>query len=257
MSYTVPETALEAEQLRHRYLAQLCDPESKRIFDAVGVSKGWRCLEVGAGSCSVARHLAERVGAEGEVTATDVDTRLAVLFASDPPAHLKVLQHDIMSDELPRAYYDMVHSRALLEHLPDPELGLLRMKESLRPGGWFTVECSDFTVFEQQHASGAFAELIEKMRSSRTGSRDEHRGYLGRRLLSMLRALGLRDVQIRGHVWQMQANQPTLEWLLIALEWGAKEMIGAELLEAALAQARSDDFSVLSPLHLSAWGQLP
>ena len=41
----------------------------------LGLGPGWRCLEVGAGSGSVARWLAAKVGPEGSVLATDIDTR--------------------------------------------------------------------------------------------------------------------------------------------------------------------------------------
>src|SRR5262245_24735854 len=39
-----------------------------------GVRPGWRCLEVGAGGGSIAAWLADCVGSEGAVVATDLDT---------------------------------------------------------------------------------------------------------------------------------------------------------------------------------------
>jgi len=44
---------------------------------ARGIGPGWRCLEIGAGSGSMARWLAREVGPDGSVLATDIDTRLA------------------------------------------------------------------------------------------------------------------------------------------------------------------------------------
>lgn len=67
-----------AEQVeRHRLEAQtaLWDPFTFRILDGVGVAEGWRCLEIGAGTGSVASWLCERVGGSGHVVATDVETR--------------------------------------------------------------------------------------------------------------------------------------------------------------------------------------
>src|SRR5262249_20305982 len=49
----------------------LSHPASRRWRDLV--RPGWRCLEVGAGRGSMAVWLAEQVGANGHVVATDID----------------------------------------------------------------------------------------------------------------------------------------------------------------------------------------
>jgi ubiquinone/menaquinone biosynthesis C-methylase UbiE len=51
------------------------DENTRAHLSALGIAAGWRCLEVGAGSGSIARWMAERVGAEGYVLATDIGTR--------------------------------------------------------------------------------------------------------------------------------------------------------------------------------------
>ena len=63
------------QQTRHRFtgLEELCDPVSFRHLEAVGITSGWCCLEVGAGRGSLAAWLAERVGPAGRVVATDID----------------------------------------------------------------------------------------------------------------------------------------------------------------------------------------
>lgn len=257
MSYVVSEHALEAERVRHRHLAHISDPETIRIFDEVGLSAGWRCLEVGMGGGSIAKHLAERVGAKGEVLATDIDMRLVDVFVPEPPPQLTLKKHDILKDALPEAYYDLAHARALLEHLPDPEQGVMNMRRALRPGGWLVAESGDFTIFDSQEIGGAFGEMIRAMRDLRTGAADEHHAQLGLRMLSVFREAGMENIHTRGHVWQMRANEPSLEWLLLALETGMKGVLDDALLEAALAEGRSDGFMALSPLHISTWAQAP
>src|SRR5947209_1620322 len=42
-------------------------------LEAIGVSRGWRCAEIGAGGGSIARWLANRVGMDGKIVATDLD----------------------------------------------------------------------------------------------------------------------------------------------------------------------------------------
>ena len=51
-------------------------PGTIRHLQALGVSKGWRCLEIGAGAGSIAAWLCEQVDADGSVVAIDLDTRL-------------------------------------------------------------------------------------------------------------------------------------------------------------------------------------
>src|ERR671925_2230443 len=61
--------AIQRQRLAAR--ARLLDPGSTRHLDAIGVRPGSRCLEVGAGSGSIAAWLCDRVGPDGTVVATD------------------------------------------------------------------------------------------------------------------------------------------------------------------------------------------
>lgn len=117
------------------------DPLSHRRLLASGVATGWRCLEVGGGLGSIARWLAERVGATGSVTVTDLDTRFLEQMRAP---NVRVLRHDITRDELPEAHFDLIHARWLLYHLPTPAAVCARLAEALRPGGYLLVEDVDF-----------------------------------------------------------------------------------------------------------------
>lgn len=79
-----------------QYLQQMLDPVTKRRFERLGVQKGWRYLEVGAGEGSIAHWLAKRVGLQGTVVATDIDTRL---LGKQHESNLEVRRHDILADE--------------------------------------------------------------------------------------------------------------------------------------------------------------
>jgi SAM-dependent methyltransferase len=107
------------------------------------VGPGWRCLEVGAGSGSVARWLGERVAPGGHVVAADIDTR----FVETPPAGLagilEVRRCDIRSVEFPVGAFDLIHTRFVLEHLSDRVDVMRRMMGWLRPGGWVCFEEPD------------------------------------------------------------------------------------------------------------------
>jgi len=132
----------EGERLQ--LLQQTLDPLTIRRFEQLGVQKGWRCLEVGAGRGSVARWLAKQVESQGKVVATDIGTRL--LDKTREP-NLEMRRHDILVDDLEQEYYDLVHTRAVLMHLADPVQAVKKMAAAVRPGGWLFLEEFDWISF--------------------------------------------------------------------------------------------------------------
>ncbi len=141
--YVAAEVDADTESGRLRLLEVCRDPGTIGRLDRVGVSCGWRCLEVGAGHGSIARWLAERVSPTGSVLAADIDPR----FLTDMPAGVNVRRLDIRHDDLEAESYDLVHCRALLMHLPDPTAALARIVAALRPGGRFLFEEGDYGLW--------------------------------------------------------------------------------------------------------------
>src|SRR5438477_229199 len=91
----------------------------------------------GAGGGSIALWLAEQVGPSGSVLATDIDTRFLEGLARP---NLAIRRHDIATDALPEAAFDLVHARFVLVHVPQRDTALQRMVRALKPGGWLVVE---------------------------------------------------------------------------------------------------------------------
>jgi SAM-dependent methyltransferase len=118
--------------------AELFDPWTFRHLTAVGLGRGWRVWEAGAGGRSVPAWLAHQVGPSGRVLATDIDTR----WVSGAPG-VEVLRHDVGLDPAPEGPFDLVHARLLLVHVPDRAQALASMLSALRPGGWLVVEEAD------------------------------------------------------------------------------------------------------------------
>src|SRR5262245_61616267 len=127
---------------RFAALSEVFDPSTSRHLTALGLEPGWRCLGVRAGGGSLARWPNRRVGDNGRVVATDIDT--AFLDAIDRP-NLEIRRHDVTRHPLPPAAFDLAHTRMLLVHLPEPDVILNRLTATLKPGGWLVCEELDGT----------------------------------------------------------------------------------------------------------------
>jgi SAM-dependent methyltransferase len=136
------DTAEEGERDRLLAHAAMWDPVTRRRLADIGVTEGWRCLEIGAGSGTMTRWLADRVGPNGHVVATDLETRW--LRSLDAP-NVEVLRHDVTSDPLDESGYDLICARLVLTHLPDVHAIVAKLLRALVPGGWLLVEDYDLT----------------------------------------------------------------------------------------------------------------
>ena len=143
--YFADDSPADREMLRLEALEALCDGATTRRLAALGAGEGWRCLEAAAGRGSIARWLADRAGPSGHVVATDLNPRF--LRGSDLPDNIEVREHDILAAGFEPQAYDLVHARALLVHMPDPERIVARLAAAVRPGGWLLLEEADFSMF--------------------------------------------------------------------------------------------------------------
>jgi SAM-dependent methyltransferase len=137
--YTLDNAWSEARR-RLGLLAEAYDAHTFRQLEATGIRPGWRCLEVGGGGGSVTRWLCDRVGSSGRVVATDIDTRFLDEIEAE---NLTVLRNDLVTEPLPAGPYDLIHSRAVLMHLPGREQLAEKLAGALAAGGWLVLEDAD------------------------------------------------------------------------------------------------------------------
>lgn len=185
----------EQERARLASLSAAFDAATIRQLTAAGVTNGWHCLEVGAGAGTIARWLAAAVGPTGRVVATDIDTRFLDELGGPP---LEVVRHDVTSDPIEEHAFDLVHARALVEHVPDRASVIARLVRALRPGGVLVLEDAVFggaatpaweKVTSPSTAAGLLSRLMNAMAGGlrATGADPE----FGLELPAALRAAGL------------------------------------------------------------------
>ncbi|WP_371502377.1 methyltransferase domain-containing protein [Kitasatospora sp. NBC_00374] len=203
----------DGERERLAALEEVYDEVTRERITALGLADGWRCLEVGCGAGSIARWLAHRVGGAGEVLAIDLDPRF-LQDATEPG--LRVLRHDVTAGPLPGGDYDLVHARAVLEHLPQRDEVLRRMAGALRLGGRLVVE--DFDIegpmadavarYWPAGQGDRARRLLAALRSAFTAAGVDV-GY-GRRLPEEFASLGLTGIGARIHAPLLPAGTPFL-----------------------------------------------
>jgi SAM-dependent methyltransferase len=217
---------------------------------------------VGAGAGSVSRWLAKRVGPTGKVVATDIDTRF--LTGMSLP-NLEIRQQDIIKGEEEIAQFDLVHCRAVLQHLSDPQKGAGRMANAIRPSGWMLIEEFDYGSVLSADVTNPSAivftttirALCEYLR--RAGIAD---GYFGRRVPGILEHLGLIDVDQEGWSRMYRGGEAMARFSAGTLRVTAKHMIAAGLLTQEQYDSAQQMF--LDPAFIypgltmfAAWGRRP
>ena len=192
--YLLDNRQTEAGQ-RFDALSELFNLSTFRHAQVVGLEAGWRVWEVGAGSPSVPAWFAEQVGAGGHVLATDIDTT----WLDSGDTGFEVLRHDVGAEPPPSGFFDLVHARLVLVHVPQRARALVAMVAALKPGGWILLEEADPALqpLVCPDVAGAEQELANKVKR---GFRMllEARGVdlaYGRTLPRLLRNAGLIEVQ--------------------------------------------------------------
>lgn len=254
--YLLDNRQVEAGR-RFDALSELFDPLTFSRLARLGVGKGWRCWEVGAGGPSVARWLARQVGDAGSVLATDIDLSWIAGATS-----FRTATHELGRHPIPDRGFDLVHARLLLVHIENRDRALADLVDALQPGGWLLLQEAD-TALQPLVCPDQVGEAEELANRLKDGFRRlmAQRGVdlaFGRKLPGLLRAAGLVDVEADGYF-------PLSSPATAALEVATVEQIRDRLLDADLASAddiqrhldnvRAGRLDLATPPLVSCWGR--
>lgn len=119
----------------HAWLARGTDA----MLDMAGIGIGSRVLDVAAGAGDQTLTIAERVGPQGRVLATDLSPAILTLAQANADRARFTNVHTQVADgedlPVPAAGFDAVVCRLGLMLFPNPLRGLQQMLRALRPGG--------------------------------------------------------------------------------------------------------------------------
>jgi ubiquinone/menaquinone biosynthesis C-methylase UbiE len=180
---------------RLNVLAEASWPTTERMFQRIGVQRGWKCLDAGCGNGHVAIKLAGLVGATGKSVGEDFDAKILEVAREDAAelgAQVEFRQRSVF--ELREGEgYDLVYARFLLTHLADPREGLRSLIRAAKPGGFVVVEDIDFHTYFSWPQSRAFDRYVELYRE--TSLRMGADPLIGPKLVGMFLDAELDDVQ--------------------------------------------------------------
>jgi SAM-dependent methyltransferase len=240
---------------RLRLIAEVYDPHTLDHLARLGIGAGWHCLEVGAGAGTVARMMADRVGAAGSVIATDLDTGPM----GDPGAdNIEVLRHDVTADSRPGGPFDLIHCRFVLEHLRERDAALHRLASWLAPGGWLLVETAlgPLTVSDGQTVDRFASALYDFLVSAGIDL------TWSRALPLRLEAAGLVDVTAQGRCPGTRGGGTAASLLRTSFEVMREPVLAggfltAEEFDAGLSRYEDPRYVDYGPLVIAASGRRP
>jgi len=255
-SYGTRDDQVDIERMRLSMLAEARDPKTFALLTQIGIAEGMHCLEAGAGAGTVSAWMAAQVGDRGRVMSTDIDLQ----FHGEMPSNVIVRRHDLATDRLPREHFDIIHARAVLQHVPTRDEVIGKLVDALKPGGWLVVEDGTFLGFGQQGLPEPYKTIHQIMAA---GSLDEWRDPdFGLQVLDRMRSVGLVELDVVGDVWAMRPHEPSGEWWFLALERAIPYMVAEGVVDesdsrAAVEQVRAEGFVMISPASIATLGRKP
>ena len=144
---------------RLRILSGVVGPTTSHLLDSLGTMTGWTAVDIGCGSGDVSFDLARRVGPQGKVICLDMDeAQLAIVRTEAQERSLMNMEFRTADVREPWSVSsaDLIYTRFVLTHLPDPLSAIRHAFAALKPGGIFVAEDVDMAGHACHPPSGAF-----------------------------------------------------------------------------------------------------
>jgi ubiquinone/menaquinone biosynthesis C-methylase UbiE len=238
---------------------------TEALLVELGLEEGMRAVDLGCGTGTVSRWIAQRVGYDGEVVGVDLsEAQLEVARAQAARQNLSQVQFRQAScydTELPREHFDIAYCRFLLCHIGDPERALREMRALIKPGGVVVCEDVDLASFACDPESAGLLRMRDLMIAL---GRSRGVDYcLGPRLHRIFRKIGFSRPVVRMQQPVHTSGEAKRFWEYTFLE-AAPAMIEAGLTDAAelkdlakeMAKVGLDSTSVVEQARkVQVWAQ--
>jgi SAM-dependent methyltransferase len=266
VSARYPLGASRREAARLRAQARLWDPDSRALFDRLGVRRGWKALELGPGQGSLHLELRRRVC--GPVDAVEPSpafaARLRRLTARDGFGAGRVWTERVEDADLPDGAYDLIFARWVFLFLPDPAARVRRLARALKPGGLLAVQDYHRETLQLLPRPRDWDDFLAADRAFFAAAGGDV--SLGGRLPGLMRAAGLKVLPLAARVKSGGPGSPVWDWLSayflgVMPRYGAHRPFtpakAARLAREWRAAARRPDSLLIAPALVDAVGRRP
>jgi SAM-dependent methyltransferase len=166
-------------------------------LELLGIPKGGRALDAGAGTGAIARLIAELVGPSGSVVAFDASAdRLALgqkIVAEQGVRNVTFERGDLYAPPFAPDSFDFVWSEFVFEYLADPDRVLANLAKLVRPGGKLVIADLDGNGIFHDPMPPRFKASLDKLIAGLGDSFDPHAGL---RLYGRFAKLGLTPARV-------------------------------------------------------------
>ncbi len=133
--------------------ATLFEPITRQTLLNAGLKKDMSCIDIGCGSGSVTRLMADMVGETGHVVGVDIDDRYLQYCTRsiNSRPNIEFIHDDICKSRLVdgKETFDVVYSRFTFHHLTDRSEAVRSMRRLTKKGGTIMIQDLD-------HAPGSW-----------------------------------------------------------------------------------------------------
>ena len=198
--YVLGTTDLELERLRFQH--EVWGPVTRAFLARLGLRRGMRVLDLGAGPGFVALEIATVVGPEGRVVALDESPRwrdeLARAKAERRATNLEIVTARIQDARFEAQSFDIVFARWVFSFLADPVAAARSAAGWLVPGGVLAIEDYNHEGISLFPPSAGFRAVVRGTRAlySTTGGD----AFVMGRALEILAGAGLETPSLVPHV---------------------------------------------------------
>ncbi|MGI8820981.1 MAG: methyltransferase domain-containing protein [Chthoniobacterales bacterium] len=190
-------------------------PVVTECWQRIGITHGWRVIDIGAGPGYATADLAEMVGPTGAVLAVERSTRFLEAARERcrrrGVSNVDFREADLMDYSLGELNFDAAWCRWVASFVSSPEKLIANIAGALRPGGLAIFhEYSDYETFCFMPAKPNLQRFIQEVMASWRAAGGEPN--IARQLPELLRAAGLRALEINPRLRCVSQRDYTWQW---------------------------------------------
>ncbi|UCC17926.1 MAG: methyltransferase domain-containing protein, partial [Dehalococcoidales bacterium] len=206
------------------------------------------------------------VGAQGKVVITDIRPELHRKTGENT----EIRRHNILTDELERDYYNLVHCRSVLVHLDKPEKALTNMAKAVKPGGWLLIEELDNLTLPSFDSNNPDADIYYRF-LNKAGQIQIRLRYIdvefGSNVRRLVDQLSFEDIGSEGITMIVRGGEPWAQFEVMTYQALADRLknelteeekkLLEESMEKTINLLENPSFYHVSYPLFSAWGRKP